>query len=59
MATSAWRDLSSGGVAGAGRAVATQSDGGSGSELAMLRYLGCGFTIHSYNVSSVNTQIDK
>jgi hypothetical protein len=48
MATSAWRDLSSGGVAGAGRAVATQSDGGSGSELAMLRYL-----------SNVNTQIDK
>jgi hypothetical protein len=37
MATSALRDCSSGGVAGAARAVATQSDGGSGSALAMLR----------------------
>src|SRR5207302_6947580 len=35
MATSAWREMSSGGVAGAGRAVATQRDGGSGTERAM------------------------
>src|SRR5215831_16416496 len=35
MATSATRDPSSAGVFGAGRAVAAQSDGGSGSSLAM------------------------
>jgi hypothetical protein len=39
MATSARRDASSGGVAGAARAVATHRDGGSGSAWAMLRYL--------------------